>query len=150
MRRLIDNDLLTMLIRLTVGITFIYASYYKVIDPGSFARSIWYYHMVPGVLINFMALILPWIELLAGLAIIFGVQYRGGVLLVSLMTLVFIAALSSAIYRGISIDCGCFKASETSAGSAWRSFWFDIGLIILCLQLWFSRSRRWMISPTKA
>jgi len=147
---MIDNDFLTLLIRLTVGITFVYASYYKVVDPGAFARSIWYYHMVPGTLINFMALILPWIELLAGLAIIFGIQYRGGVLLVNLLTIIFIAALSSAIYRGISIDCGCFKASEASAGSAWRSLWFDIGLIVLCLQLAFSRSRRWMVSGARA
>ena len=47
-RRVIDNDILTIIVRLVVGVTFIYASFYKIIDPGSFAKSIWYYHILPG------------------------------------------------------------------------------------------------------
>ena len=146
MRRIIDNDLLTLLVRLAVGITFIVASYYKIIDPGSFAKSIWYYHLVPGSLINLLAIYLPWLELLCGLGLIFGVQYRGSVLFASLMTFIFIVALASAIIRGISIDCGCFKAAESSTESAWKALEFDLVLILLALQLLFSKSRRWMLS----
>ncbi|MFQ5498367.1 MAG: MauE/DoxX family redox-associated membrane protein [Candidatus Zixiibacteriota bacterium] len=146
MRRVIDNDLLTLLFRLAVGITFIYASYYKIVEPLTFARSIWYYHMVPGNLINLMALILPWIELICGLLLIAGVYYRGAVVWANIMVIIFIIALTTAIARGISIDCGCFKASEGSAESAWHSLWFDFGLIVLTVWLWLSRSRRWMLS----
>ncbi|MFQ5452559.1 MAG: MauE/DoxX family redox-associated membrane protein [Candidatus Zixiibacteriota bacterium] len=144
MRRIINNDYLTLVVRLAVGITFIYASYYKIIEPFSFAKSIWYYHIVPGNLINLMALILPWLELLCGLGLIFGVLYRGSVLIVNLMTIMFIIALLTAIGRGISIDCGCFKASQTSSESAWNALYFDMGLILLTLQLFFSRSKKWM------
>ena len=77
MRKLIDNDYLTMVSRLVLGIVFIYASIYKILEPGMFAKSIWYYHMVPGVLINLMALILPWLEILVGLGLILGIFYRG-------------------------------------------------------------------------
>ena len=52
MRKLLDNDLLTLISRLFIGGVFIYASFYKIIEPASFAKSIWYYHMVPGSLIN--------------------------------------------------------------------------------------------------
>ena len=69
MRKLIDNDFLTLASRLFIGIVLIYASYYKIIDPGSFAKSIWYYHMVPGALINLMALVLAWLELIVGVAL---------------------------------------------------------------------------------
>ena len=144
MRRIIDNDHLTMAARLVVGVIFVYASVYKIIEPGSFAKSIWFYHLVPGSLINLIALVLPWVELLAGLGLIFGVLYRGAALWVNAMTVVFIAALTSAVARGLNIDCGCFEAAEDATGSAWQSLIFDWGLLVLTLQLWFSRSRRWM------
>lgn len=144
MRRVIDNDLLTMAARLFVGLTFIYASYYKIIDPGAFAKSIWYYHLVPGSMINLMALVLPWLELFCGVAVIVGTTYRGSVLLLNLMTVVFIVALASTIARGINIDCGCFQAAKASSASAWRALGFDLVLWPMVLLLWFSRSRRWM------
>jgi len=146
MRKIIDNDYLTLLIRLGVGITFIYASIYKIIDPMDFAKSIWYYHLVPGNLINLMALVLPWVEFHCGIFLIIGVFYRGSVVLINLMTLVFIGALLTAIYRGINIDCGCFKAAKSATGSTVDALWFDLGLIIFTAYLFFSRSKKWMLS----
>lgn len=145
MRRIIDNDYLTMLVRLVVGITFIYASYYKIIEPGDFAKSIWYYHLTPGSLINLIAIILPWVEFLCGLALIFGVGYRGALWLVTVMTVVFVLAIASAIARGLDLDCGCFKAAKSSSSSTWQSLLFDLGLLILLVQLYFSRSKRWLL-----
>ncbi|MBN1213727.1 MAG: DoxX family membrane protein [candidate division Zixibacteria bacterium] len=146
MRRLIDNDFLTMISRLFIGVVLIYASFYKVIDPGSFARSIWFYHMVPGDLINLMALILPWLELLCGLALIFGVCYRGAVVWANVMTIIFIIALYSTIYRGLSVDCGCFKASGAAAYKAWKSLAFDLVMLIFTVQMFFSRSKKWWLA----
>ena len=148
MRGVIDNDLLTVIARAAVGTTFIYASVYKIYDPGTFAKSIWYYHLVPGDLINLMALILPWVELLCGLVLILGLFYHGAVVLINVMTVTFIFALSAAIARGIDIDCGCFKAAKASADSAWRALAFNLVLILFTLQLLFSRSKRWMLSSS--
>lgn len=145
MRRVIDNDWLTIAFRLFVGISFIYASFYKIIEPALFARSIWYYHMVPGELINPMALLLPWVELIVGVCLILGVYYRGAVLLVNLMVIMFMIALISAAVRGIDIDCGCFKPGKKSSESALKTLWFDLALLVMTVQLWFSRSRRWML-----
>jgi len=86
------------------------------------------------------------LELVAGLALILGVCYRGGVIWTNLLTLMFIGALSTAIIRGISIDCGCFKAAAASSESAWNTVWFDLALIVLTLQLFFSHSKRWRLS----
>ncbi|MFC1475287.1 MauE/DoxX family redox-associated membrane protein [Candidatus Zixiibacteriota bacterium] len=146
MRRIIDNDYLTLVIRLFVGCLFIYASFYKIIQPLDFAKSIWYYHMMPGEYINLMALILPWLEFLCGLGLILGIYYRGSVLIINIMMVMFIIALTSAVIRGISIDCGCFKASEASNDSARETLWRDIGLIILTIQLFFSRSKAFMLT----
>jgi len=147
-RRVIDNDLLTVIVRVAVGATFIIASVYKIRDPGAFAKSIWFYHLVPGDLINLMALILPWIELLCGLALILGLFYHGAVVLVNVMMVTFIFALSIAIARGIDIDCGCFKAGQAATRAAWEALVFDLVLILFTLQLLFSRSKQWLLSSS--
>ena len=68
---LITNTKIQLVFRLILGMTFMAASFYKIIDPASFAKSIWFYHMVPGSMINIMALILPWLELLCGVALMY-------------------------------------------------------------------------------
>ncbi len=145
MRRIIDNDYLIAVLRLVVGIVFIYASVYKIADPGAFAKSIWYYHMIPGSLINLIAIILPWVELICGICLILGVWYDGSVILINLMTFVFIIALASAYYRGLDIDCGCFKASSGGGSSVLKSLLFDIVLLAFTIALLFSRSRKWRL-----
>ncbi len=145
MRRIIDNDYVTMFSRLLVGVVFIVASLYKIADSGAFAKSIWYYHLVPGHYINLIAIVLPWLEIFCGVALILGIFYRGSVLWTNVLTIVFIAALASTIARNLSIDCGCFKAGSTATGPAWRSLWFDVVLLAFTLQLAFSRSRRWLL-----
>ncbi len=145
MRRIIDNDYLTVISRLVVGVTFIWASVYKIADPLSFANAIWNYHLAPSSLINITSLLMPWVELLAGIGLILGLFYRGSILLINLMTILFLIALGSAVVRGLDIDCGCFKAGGSGKGSALEGFLRDIPLLALTLQLWFSRSRKWMI-----
>jgi len=129
-----------------VGGIFIYASFHKIIEPALFAKTIWYYHLVPGSLINIEALILPWLELIAGLALIVGFWYRGAVLWVNVLLVVFIFALASTIARGIDIDCGCFKTSSSATGPAWESLWFDVGMFVFTLQLFVSKSKKWLLS----
>ena len=144
MRSVIDNDYLTMFSRLLVGGLFIYASFYKILDPQSFAKTIWYYHMVPGKLVNLIALIMPWLELLCGLGLIFGVLYRGSVLWVTALISLFMVALTTTIVRGLNIDCGCFKAGQAATDPAWRALWADVILMVFAVQMLWSRSRRWM------
>jgi putative oxidoreductase len=150
LRRIIDNDLMTLLSRLLIGGMFIVASFYKIIDPVSYAKSIIYYHIVPSELINLMALALPWLELLVGVALIVGVAYRGAVWWANLLLVVFVAALASTIARNLDIDCGCFKAGHKATGPAWDSLTFDVVAMIFSLQLLLSRSKRWRLGTRKS
>lgn len=150
LRKITDNDYITMLSRLIVGVIFIYASAYKIIDPGSFAKSIWYYHMVPGNFINLIALILPWMELITGVCLIAGVFYKGAVVIVNCVTIIFIIALSTAISRGIDIDCGCFKAGQASDDAAWGALIFDLVLIVFTIQLALSNSTKWRLNQSRS
>ncbi len=148
MRRFIDNDYVTLVSRLFIGGMYIYASFYKIIEPASFAKSIWQYHMMPGSLINLMALVLPWLELIIGLALIFGFAYKGAAWWANILLVLFLVALASTIARGLDIECGCFKAGESATGPAWQAFWFDVVALGFAVQLLVSRSRRWRVVPS--
>ena len=116
-----------ILCRIVLGGVFIYASIDKIMHPEEFAKAIGNYHVLPFGLENLLALTLPWLELIAGVALIAGVMVDGAAIMVIIMNIVFIFAISQALARGISIECGCF--SVTSEGGD------NIGLqtILSCL-----------------
>ena len=105
-----------------LGFTFIAASLDKIIDPYTFSRSISDYEITPNWISNFVAIILPWIELLCGLLLIvsFFKKINKSYLtdisnnLIILMLLWFIFILSIAWIKGLDIDCGCGLSEKTT------------------------------------
>ena len=146
MRRIIDSDIIALMARIILSGIFFLAAYYKIVDPAAFGKSIWNYHILPAQTINIVALILPWLEVFVGIALLIGAYYRGAVIWANIMLAVFIAALASTIYRGLDIDCGCFKAAASAVGPAWDQLYLDIGLLVLALYLIFSRARKWQLA----
>ena len=118
---------LQILSRLLLGIVFIYASIEKIIDPVSFSSNIDNYHITPIELNNLAALIIPWIEIVIGLSLIFGAmslplglyynQYflenekfvKASALIAVVLLILFIFFIAQAYWRGIDLHCGCFK-----------------------------------------
>ena len=98
--------------RLGLGSLFIYSSLSKMDDPGLFADMVMRFEMLPEFAVGIFSLSLPMMELLAGLMFIFTKWLREAALLSSGMLAMFMIALSSAILRGLEIDCGCFGFSE--------------------------------------
>jgi putative oxidoreductase len=66
------------------------------------------YALLPAWAVVSAALTMPGIELALGLALLVGVQVRPAALLANLLMLAFIAAIGSAMRRGLELDCGCF------------------------------------------
>jgi hypothetical protein len=97
--------------RLLVGGVFLYASLDKILHPTEFAKVVYNYQMLPVPLSNLLAMILPWLELFAGLALIVGVLVTESALLLSGLLVVFIIALSINLYRGLDVACGCLSLS---------------------------------------
>ena len=97
---------LVILCRLVLGGVFIYASLDKIANPAEFAKAIGNYHVLPFGLENLLALFLPWLELLTGILLIAGIMVDGATILIISMNIVFIFAISQALARGISIECG--------------------------------------------
>ncbi len=101
--------------RLLLGTIFIAASIDKIAHPAEFAKVVSNYQILPGHLINIMAIVLPWLEAVLGSFILCGWCLPGAAILANLLLVIFLGALSSAAARGIDINCGCFsvKAAAT-------------------------------------
>ena len=98
---------LILVIRILLGIIFLYASYDKIMDPGKFARSVANYHIVPFGLENSIAIILPWLELFIGVGLIAGIMVDGAAGITGSLLVIFILLILQAILRGFNIECGC-------------------------------------------
>lgn len=96
-------------VRVALGGILIYASWHKIADPPDFAKIIFNYKLLPEALINPAAIYLPWVEAIAGAALIVGIGRRGAGLLAGLLFAAFIAALSYNLARECPTICGCFS-----------------------------------------
>ena len=84
---------LVIICRLILGGVFIYASLDKIANPAEFAKAVGNYHVLPFGMENLVALILPWVELIAGICIIAGILVDGSSILIIIMNVIFIFAL---------------------------------------------------------
>jgi uncharacterized membrane protein YphA (DoxX/SURF4 family) len=119
--------------RLLLGAVFIYAAISKIGSPQDFADSIAAYRILPFSVINLLALGLPVFELICGLLVIIGLFLRTAILGILVMLFIFIGALAVALFRGLSVDCGCFGAHSWLDSNPWISLLRDGILLALAL-----------------
>jgi len=131
------GDWTFFIIRLIIGGVFIYASIDKIIFPGEFAKIIHNYRLLHPDLINIMAIMLPWFELVAGISLITGFRYKGANSIILLMLLIFIVALGINLARGVNINCGCFSTSSSVKSNLLVRMIEDILMLLGCLIIMF-------------
>ncbi len=142
-----------ILLRLFLGVIFVYASFDKILRPAAFAEIIYNYQILPDPLINIASIFLPWLELLLGLLLILGFWLPGAVLISNSLFLVFFATLIFNAARGLDIDCGCFSVSTaTSSGGhmLWYllrdGFFLLVGLCLFYVAFLSKPSQTWRIA----
>lgn len=108
MKKVLENPVLQLLLRMVVGIMFFYAAIGKIAEPATFAKEIANYNLLFENMINIMALTLPWIELVIGIFLIAGIRLKASSTIAGLLLIVFIVAVGSAMARNLDINCGCF------------------------------------------
>lgn len=136
-RMTIRRSSLIFISRLILGMLFIYASFDKALNPFEFAKIIHNYRLMPPWIINIAAIILPWIELLAGILLIVGYKVRGANLIIGGLLVIYIIMLSITASRGINIACGCFSTSAAAKGNIYMRILEDIGMFLLFLHIFF-------------
>ena len=137
-----------ILCRLVLGGVFIYASLDKIANPAEFAKAIGNYHVLPFGLENLLALFLPWLELLTGILLIAGIMVDGATILIISMNIVFIFAISQALARGISIECGCFSVStEGGSNIGFQTILRDFVYLIMAFIIFYRQDKRLEFYP---
>ena len=140
MRGRLLSSWLTVRLQFVLAAFFVVAGIAKVADPPGFAHEIHNFQLVPGVAVNAMALVLPWLEIVVGSALFFGIATRSAARILAVLLLVFIIALSINLARGRPVDCGCFgtstvvKTAEQRLADMKLAIARDVGLLILAAQ----------------
>lgn len=116
--------------RLILAAVFLYAGVDKALHPDEFASQIAGYRLLPASLVTLAAVWMPWLELLAGSFLAFGLLSESSALLLGAMSLLFASATGSAMARGLNIECGCFSTSA-SGSVTWGHVVLDLALVAL-------------------
>ena len=113
-----NNSWIELAARWIIGLTFIYASLHKIISPADFAKIVYGYGLFPEVFINLIAIVIPFLEFIAGLALIIGVYPRAAAMIINALLLAFVTVLAINLIRGHEFDCGCFSAGQSGYASS--------------------------------
>ena len=132
-----SRNILWRIVGLIIGGIFIYAGVIKAMDPVGFANDIDNYKILPWPLTVRLAFYLPWLEILCGLAVILGLLYRGGLLILTMLISIFIIASVIAKARGLDITCGCFGHASKYV-SFFGHLALNFVLLALLVALWFT------------
>lgn len=133
-------------VSLAVAAVFIYAGIDKIRDPLQFADSIAAFAILPAVLINLLAMGLPPFEIACGLLLIGPWTRRVGALAVAIILVVFMIALSSALLRGLTLDCGCFGPGAPSRPRMWLELALDASLLSGALFVYLRSTSRLVLT----
>ena len=137
---MLRNKGVLLAFRLVLGGLFVYAGAVKVLEPLDFAQDIRNYQLVGQSLSFIAAIVLPWLEILAGLALILGVWTRGAALVVTGLLVFFIVLTAVTMVRGLDVDCGCFGSLSRKSG--WGVILEDMGMLALSLALLLAPKKR--------
>ena len=120
MAAITNRHLFVLLARLALAGVFVTAALPKIADPVAFASSVDAFRVIDSGLSGWVAVGLPWLELVLGIGILLPVIRRASGALIGLLLLLFIALHLSAWARGLDISCGCFGSETGEAPADYR------------------------------
>lgn len=130
--------------RLILGVVFLAAAFGKLVDIERYSvNAVYFFVILPVSLARLFGLALPFIELLCGLGLLFGVLTRLSALGIGLLSLSFFIAKAIVFSHGRSINCGCFGAFGDTLASV--TIFLDLPMMLLAVAVMWASSdvRNW-------
>ncbi len=123
-----------ILLRIGFGVLLIAASLDKIQHPLQFAQLVENYQVIGERLSRWIAIWLPYLELIVGLLLIIGFWVDTAVFINALLMLLFLAMVTQAYARGLDINCGCFSTeggAQVSLAKLAENFFLTVGALLL-------------------
>ena len=139
------NRYFVLFFRLILAAFFLVSAYGKLVDIERYSvDAVYNFGILPMVLARPFGLMMPFVELLCGLGLLFGVLTRLSALGIGLMSLSFFVAKAIVLSQGRSIDCGCFGAVIDTLSSV--TIFLDLPMVFLALVVMLAPSdvRHWI------
>lgn len=108
------------LVRVAIGVVFLWAGLLKILDPMAFAGVIEEFRLVPRGWAIPLGYGLPVVEAIAGVALI--VDFPGSHLVIGGLLVMFLGVLGWGLAKGLDVDCGCFGPGDPEA-RVFHSMW---------------------------
>uniref|UniRef100_A0A832D041 DoxX family membrane protein n=1 Tax=Ignavibacterium album TaxID=591197 RepID=A0A832D041_9BACT len=132
MKKVFSNEYFLFIARIVIAFVFIYAGAEKISDPKSFSQAIYNYRLFPSEIINLFAITIPWLELIAGVLLLFGICVKENSAIIGTLLFIFIVLIVISLIRGLDINCGCFGKGSPIG---WKKIGENLLMLILCLAL---------------
>lgn len=128
-----------MILRILIALIFLVAGVLKLRDPLAFSDGIAAFQIFPAWIINPMAMILPYFEILTGLGVLSRRTRSAAALAACGLSACFVVLYASALARGLDVTCGCFGKWEILQAST--RVGFVRAVVLLGLSVWIYLSR---------
>lgn len=122
-----------------LSVVFLMASLHKIENPADFAKIIYNYEFIPSILVPWIALLLPWIEVNMAVGIIIPKARIAALSLGIVFLMIFSAMNTWNLTNGVKIPCGCFSNNEPAT---WWGISRNILLILIAFGVVQLRKRR--------
>jgi uncharacterized membrane protein YphA (DoxX/SURF4 family) len=109
------------LLRWFLGLILVWAALGKLANLQEFYGALLAYRLpLPGGLLRGLAIVVPWLELLSGLLLLWGRRHPGALAWALVLFAVFALGTGQAWLRGLDISCGCLdlRLAGVAPGSA--------------------------------
>lgn len=134
-----------LIARVILGAVFIYSGWQKLMGPvEEFRAVILQYAIFPKPFVPWIALLVPWLELIFGTFVVLGFMTRKSAVALACFLAVFITLLVRSLMLHLSImECGCF-----GSGFLLRprdAILLDVGLLIFAILVIRCKSDPWSL-----
>lgn len=136
-----------VVVRYIVGAIFVWAALSKIADVHQFYVSLRAYRLpFPEISLQFVAVMLPWLEMFCGLTLLAGVWIRAATGWALILCIVYVLCTGQAWLRGLAISCGClnleFLGLTSDTHPALIAFLESVGFafiraLIMCVACWW-------------